>query len=191
MKNNITEWQRLGKRSRRKGHDYERKICKFLSDITGVKFRRAPRSGAMIRDGMINGTFLSGDLLSEKNFVFSIECKNRKKISLCGAIKNQQHSELIKGWHQCVYDAQISNKRPMMFFYLCNDKCDLVAVDDDGKRVLVEAGLCHNTPTISISIEEEITHTIGNEQVRLKLPNMNVMPLKGLQKIANYDRLFT
>lgn len=178
----MTDWSKVGKKSRRKGGEYERKICHFLTDITGVKFKRSPRSGALLREGRISGIYISGDLTSDRDFVFSIECKNRDNISIESALKNPQTAELTKSWHQCVYDAFIASKMPLLFFYVRSVRSDFMVVDNNGLSLLFPD--LSNQPVIHIrGLDEPVTHVIDNKEVTLKLPPMNILCSKALDGV--------
>ena len=129
----MTDFSKIGKSNRNRGTAYERKIAHMLTDAFGVKFKRSPRSGALLREGSVNGDLIGGDLVCEKDFKFNIECKNCKNISLESVIKHPQTSPLIKYWCQCIYDARISSvegkeKLPILFFNVKSIRNDLVCM---------------------------------------------------------------
>lgn len=179
----MADFSKIGKRSRRKGGDYERKICHILTDYTGVKFRRAPRSGALLREGKINGSFVSGDLICDKDFQFSIECKNRKNINIESVLKSPQTSELLEAWFQCVYDANIASKNPLLFFYMSSVRKDYVATDN--------FQLFNNVPFMTIgNLNGPFTFTIENKEITInELPNMHIITIDDFKQI-DPDLLF-
>jgi hypothetical protein len=182
----MTNWSKVGKRSRRKGGTYERKICKLLTETTTVKFRRSPRSGALLRDGRVNGQFISGDLTSESPFAYSIECKNRKILSLDSALKNVYTSPLAESWFQCVYDADIANKLPMLFFYVSSVKKDHIAVTKDGFELLGYSG-----PYMFIGrFRDTFTFEIEQKEVTRDLPDMYIITTDQFKGINNYTHCF-
>ena len=168
-----TNWSSVGKSARRKGSTYERKVCALLSEWCGVKFKRSPRSGALLREGKINGAYIGGDLMSERDFAFSIECKNRKNINFYSALYSPQTSELIKSWHQCVYDASICEKHPLMFFHMAQK--DFVVLDNNGLN-LVKSTASEAATTLTINnLGDSITFNIDKHDVSLKLPNLCIL----------------
>ena len=76
----MVDRKKLGKANRRKGHDFERKVAKFISNHTGSDWRRTPYSGA---------GHISGDVFRLPTpFPYAIELKNRKDITLDKIFKN-------------------------------------------------------------------------------------------------------
>lgn len=174
----MTDWSKIGKNARRKGGRYERKICNLLTDLSKTKFRRAPRSGALIREGKINGLYISGDLVAEQNFKFSIECKNRQKINLESILKSPSTSEFAMAWHQCIYDAKISSKLPLMFINL--KRHDFICLDNDGMKLIDTSGF----PVMYINdFINPVTQEIGKEDVTLDLPGVYVTSAKALSNV--------
>jgi hypothetical protein len=137
----MTDFSKIGKSNRSRGASYERKIAHILTAALGVQFKRSPRSGALLRQGAFNGTFLGGDLSSEKDFLFSIECKNCKDITFESVIKNPHTAPLVKYWCQCIYDANAAStaekvKLPLMFFNLKSVREDFACLSHDGVTYL-------------------------------------------------------
>ena len=181
----MVDRSKIGKAARSKGARFERKICKKLTDITNVKFRRAPRSGALIRDGKVNGAYISGDLISEENFKFSIECKNRKNITLDNLLNNLHTSELIKAWHQCFYDADIADKLPIMFFHMITK--DYVGLCEHGYNLFND----NDIPFIYIELHSEnpFTFEMEKKDITLNLPNIYIIAIKEFEKF-DVQRMF-
>jgi len=74
---------KLGKKNRRKGIGFERKVARELSKHTGDRWIRTPYSGA----GHIAGDIMR---LSPFSFPYAIECKNRADITLLKVLKNPE-----------------------------------------------------------------------------------------------------
>lgn len=69
-----SERSKMGKRNRRKGGDYERKISKKLAKLTSFRWSRVPYSGA---------SYIPGDVISlDFAFPFVFELKNREDIDM-------------------------------------------------------------------------------------------------------------
>ena len=116
-------------RGKAKGSAFERKICKFLSrwinpDSKEVYFWRSAGSGSVFTTskGAVGGDF-SGDIYAvseEGEFLtksWSIECKDGyPDYSIDSHLKNNKSDELNGFWEQCVNDAILSNKKPMLIF---------------------------------------------------------------------------
>jgi len=133
----LADFSKIGKSNRQRGGAYERKMAKMLTDGFGIKFKRSPRSGALLREGAFNGVFLGGDLACERDFRFSIECKNCKDSNLEAVLKNRETASLVKYWCQCIYDAEASStkkktKLPLLFFNMKSVKKDFACVCHDG-----------------------------------------------------------
>jgi len=170
-----TDFSKIGKSNRGRGASYERKIAHLLTDSLGIKFKRSPRSGALLREGAFNGAFLGGDLCCEKDFDFSIECKNCAGVNLVSILKNPTTALLIKYWCQCVYDARIANKKPLLFFNVKLVRADYVCVCADG------FGHLRKPPTsMHISkIDGPVDIKIDNKDIQMTdLPDMYIMTLE-------------
>lgn len=85
----VTDWKKVGKKSRAKGVRFERRVANMLTEITGAKWRRVQDSGR---------TDLKGDVFLVDQFPqrVLVECKAHNpslKILLFGSkkIQNWQH----------------------------------------------------------------------------------------------------
>jgi hypothetical protein len=184
----MTDFSKIGKSNRSRGAAYERKIAHRLTAGLGVQFKRSPRSGALLRQGAFNGTFLGGDLSSEKDFLFSIECKNCRDINLESVIKNPNTAPLVKYWCQCVYDAKAANtpekpKLPLMFFNLKTVREDYACISDNGVIYLKswsDAPILHmRIPSIKGPVKIEI----DNKTVEMTdIPPMFIMLMEDFMK---------
>lgn len=77
----MVDYVAQGKKNRRKGTEYERKVAREMSKLTGQVWRRTPYSGA---------AHISGDIfrLSPTPFPFTVELKNRADITLDKIFRN-------------------------------------------------------------------------------------------------------
>lgn len=74
---------RLGRRSRRKGANYERKVKKWFEDKLGITLERTPQSGGFAKNR--NLSRVKGDLNTlddNVELLLHIECKDQKNWSL-------------------------------------------------------------------------------------------------------------
>ncbi len=72
--------KKLGKANRLKGTNYERKVARKMTELTGQNWRRTPYSGA---------GHIPGDVMRLPDpFPYEIELKNRNDVSLLRAFKN-------------------------------------------------------------------------------------------------------
>jgi len=104
------------RRSRRKGKKFQKKVAEVISSwwTGGPKnFRSTPGSG-----GWDKG-LAPGDLIPSKGFEefpFSIECKKRKKAKLEVPALLSTDSALRDWWAQTTFDAQKSDKIPLLIY---------------------------------------------------------------------------
>ena len=103
----------MGKTSRRKGSSYERVVARILQSIWSEEFRRTPMSGGWAKK-KITGDIVSVDRTTN-NFPFSIECKNRKTLSIPAWLK------------QAIEDCPLI-KIPLLFFHLPRDSEEYVCL---------------------------------------------------------------
>jgi len=97
---------KIAKYNRIKGSNYERRICRLLSEWWGEPIYRTPSSG---------GSHWKGDgVAMDPGFPFHIECKNRQSWQFEDLFKVK--GELLKYWEQCEKDALESSKIPLLIF---------------------------------------------------------------------------
>jgi hypothetical protein len=177
----MTDFSKIGKSNRNRGASYERKIAHALTDGLGVKFKRSPRSGALLREGKINGVYIGGDLTCEKNFKFSIECKNCKDANIEAVVKNPTTASLVKYWCQCVYDSIAASdgnkvKFPLLFFNMKSVRMDYACLSHHGVTYLKR---WHTDPPTHIyipSIKGPVKIDIDNKQVEMTdIPPMYII----------------
>ena len=114
--------------SNSKGGEFERLVCRmFTKWLTGnerpeVLWRSATSGAKATQDAKAGRqSKMGGDLVAIAPEgqplidVFSIECKDRKSY---GKIEGffQEQGEIWEWWGQCVNDADISNREPLMVF---------------------------------------------------------------------------
>lgn len=110
---------KIGRKSKRKGRKYESRVAHLLTEFTGVNFRRVPASGGFNKTGgvVVAQHVFSGDVICDDHrFLFSVEAKNRKDMSLTALLKSPTTAMFTKCWDQCLEDAKTNNCKPMMFF---------------------------------------------------------------------------
>lgn len=186
----MTNFSKIGKSNRQRGGAYERKIAKLLTDGFGVKFKRSPRSGALLREGAFNGVFLGGDLACEKDFRFSIECKNCRDTNIEAVLKNPDTAPLVKYWCQCVYDARESStdekvKLPLLFFNMKSVRKDFACLCNNGMMLTVgddnELPFCLTIPSITGPVNIDIDNKIVPMD---NIPTMHIMLADNFIKCA-------
>lgn len=189
----MADFSKIGKSNRSRGASYERKIASLLTDNLKVKFKRSPRSGALLREGAFNGVFLGGDLACEKDFKFSIECKNCKDTNIEAVLKNPTTASLTKYWCQCIYDTKASStdsrhKLPLLFFNMKSVRKDFACVCDKGLSFISKKEYDPPTPfymTIP-SIKGPIKIKIDNKIVTMSdISPMHIMVIEDFVKYIN------
>lgn len=114
-----TNWSAIGKRVKRRGKTYERRVAKILHEFTSIGFRSTPSSGGFnkLSETTIREELFCGDLICDNpNFRYCVEAKNREKFSFTAILKNPSTAAFTHWWHQCVTDAKNANLEPLMFF---------------------------------------------------------------------------
>jgi len=127
----MTDFSAVGKRSKRRGNRYERRVAKLLLKFTGVNFRRVPTSGGFNKLGsIIREDLFRGDLVcDDSNFQFCIEAKSRKNFTFTQVLKNPDTANFTNWWYQCVNDAKAADLIPLLFFKP-DSQSDFIAVPD-------------------------------------------------------------
>ena len=88
-----------GKRNKQRGSEYERRVAKLLTKLTGHRWNRTPLSGASV---------IAGDVYClDKQYPFTIECKARGDITLFKIFSNPNTLEDIKKDEPLVSPTQI------------------------------------------------------------------------------------
>lgn len=103
----------MGKTSRRKGASYERIVAQLLKSFWNEEFRRTPLSGGWAKK-TITGDIIPVDR-NRDNFPFSIECKNRKSVS-------------IPAWLAQTKADCPATKLPLLIFHLPRDTEEYVCL---------------------------------------------------------------
>jgi len=105
---------------KRKGSAFERELCKKLESIFGGTFTRTPHSGAFgtINHSVLNEAMkqtLTGDIITPKNFKFSIEAKSYKAINWHQIAMGK--CPVLDGWiAQSERDAITAGKDALLIF---------------------------------------------------------------------------
>lgn len=104
----------MGVNGKQKGSSFERRICKMMTDYTGLDFRRSFGSGAF--KSKHKELDESGDIKCEDpSFPYSIECKFYSDIDYHNILAGDC-SRLDKWLKQCVIDARHQNKHGLLIF---------------------------------------------------------------------------
>lgn len=109
----------VGRRSKRRGKTYERRVSDILTEFTKVGFRRVPNSGGWNKAGgvKIREELFCGDVICDRpDFRFCVEAKNRESFTFESILKNPATAPFTSWWYQCLQDAKSVGLAPMMFF---------------------------------------------------------------------------
>lgn len=99
--------------SRRKGHDFERKVASLFTKWTGHEWIRTPQSGGMPQ--VTKADLFSKELYNSKQDIIFVECKKRKSMDM-GKILTGKCAE-FKSWMTKLYDNAIKEKKiPILVF---------------------------------------------------------------------------
>lgn len=106
----------MGKKSKQKGHGYERRISNLLTKWWQKKFpeeefNRVPQSGGLRWKDQEK---VGGDIVTPELFPYNIECKKRENWTFEQLLKGT--GEVLKWWEQSVKDAKRVGKKPMLIF---------------------------------------------------------------------------
>jgi len=117
---NSSEQSRIGKSNVNRSKNHERLVAKFLTEWSGVEFRRRRVTGRDTATRMVEATAdvipINGD------FLFSIEAKCGKRFSFDSLLSGIHTCVFSDWWHQTSYDSQLGtadrgyNIYPMLFF---------------------------------------------------------------------------
>lgn len=102
----------MGINSRSKGNKAERIAAKVISDWTGKKFGRVPSSGGL----QWKNSHAKGDIVCTEEghfFPFCLEVKNYREINFEHLLYLDK-PQIVEFWDQCVRDAEIARKCPML-----------------------------------------------------------------------------
>ncbi len=133
-----------GINSKNKGNTNERVAAKWMEQWTGQKFARVPQSGGLHWAG---GASVSGDVVAQddayrRDFLFSIETKHRKDMTLTKNLRG--NSKIYEFWRQARRDAQSIGKIPLALFRRDGMRSGVFIVFFEGKRlkdVLIQQGI--------------------------------------------------
>ena len=104
---------KAGKKAKRKGGTFERKIAKSLSNFWGVTFYRTPASGGSPLKGDYN---MAGDLCtSDADWKFHVECKNQEALAKLHNIFTSRKSAVWKWWKQTTEECPV-DQVPLLVF---------------------------------------------------------------------------
>lgn len=95
---------RTGRAAKRVGGYYERQVARKMQKLTGLRFRKTPRSG---------GLHIPGDVICidpDIKLPFNIECKNYEDMTLLRVFKNPR-CLLTLDWKDLETDVLIFNDR--------------------------------------------------------------------------------
>ncbi len=116
----------LGRMSKRKGANYERKIAKVFSSKFGTEFIRTPASGGFAK-GMAGTDGFRGDIRPADGRKFGIHCE----------LKNQQTWKLREWYRQSESDCP-DYSRPVVVFHEQNSSRDFVMISLDDFLELID-----------------------------------------------------
>lgn len=115
-----TDASRIAKSNVSRSKAHERNVANWLTEWSGVQFRRRRVTG---RDEATRMVELTGDVIPiQGDFLFNVEAKCERKFSFDGLFARPTVNLFTGWWHQTCYDAQLATKSmgrhfyPMLFF---------------------------------------------------------------------------
>ena len=155
--------------SRNKGNKAERVVAKLLEGWTGKQFARTPSSGGL----QWKTTNSKGDIVCTTEghlFPFCIEIKHHKKIDFNELLIGSKKTPKIIGfWEQCIRDAKLAKKAPLLIFRYNN-------LPKDFFFVILETSLY-------IKLLKSLPEDINNQElfhIKLKDYNLTILTTKAL-----------
>ena len=122
------------KNSKAKGSAFERKVAKILNEhFETTDFQRSPGSGAYATThNLPDHLKIHGDLITPKNFIYSIECKKGyNDLDLYSLLNpNSKIYEFIK---QAEKDADQANKEAIVL--MAQDRRDIIALIKEDSHI--------------------------------------------------------
>ena len=109
----VTARSKAGKKAKRKGGTFERRMAKVFSDFWGTKFHRTPSSGGSMLKGDYN---MAGDLCtSDTDWKFHVEGKNQEAFSGFHTMLVSEKSIVWKWWEQATSECS-ADQIPLLIF---------------------------------------------------------------------------
>lgn len=194
----MTDFARIGRRSKSKGKQYEARIAELFMKKTDVAFRRTPNSGGLSKQGgvVVAGRTFCGDLICDRpDFNFSVEAKNRKCFSFMHVLKNLNTADLTSWWMQSVRDSYQYSLHPIMVFKPEERSRDNVVVlckDPWAKYIKPNMVLNGYEQELNFTVHEKApgARKGENHKVRAILPVPILLSWEHFHKSFNNDWLF-
>lgn len=188
----LPDYSKIGRRSKRRGKTYERRVAALLTQLTGINFRKVPSSGGWNKQGLVVlEQQFSGDVVCDNsNFKFSVEAKNRTNFSLISALSNPDTAPFTEWWYQCCTDANTIGLLPMLIFKPDNQK-DFVALS---KTTLKELKISPtNIDFLMLNIyrkKVKLRDPHTKKLVKVQLPTPFILDWKKFAEVVDPKLLF-
>ncbi len=193
----MTDWSKVGRRSKGRGKAYERLVADALTEYTSVNFRRTPSSGGFNRQGIeVAGHIFCGDLMCDRaDFKFSVEAKNRKNFSFQHILSSLEKCEFTQWWFQTVRDAKRHNLEPMLWFRPkpgTPDNFVVVTEADWGNKLKDRIIIPGYENILSFKIDERSDNERKSRphEVVARLPIPAIVQWKNYKEVINKSELF-
>ena len=99
-----------------KGHDYEQRVARLLSEHFGVVFRRTPLSGGWDTMSESKGSWAPGDIVCvDLAFPWCVETKKQEGWTLEQILRGSCETFPL-WWKQCITQADSMGKYPLLVF---------------------------------------------------------------------------
>jgi hypothetical protein len=147
--------------SKRKGNSWELEFSKILTENFKGVWKRAPMSGAIFgasnrhrAEGVREDAqeILSGDLISPKDWPFSVECKSYKELEFHQIIKGQ--CKKLDDWiTQGESDSEFCKKKLFIAIKIVRKGC-FVLLEKEGVTYLPENYILYKDKYMMFTLEE-------------------------------------
>lgn len=169
---------RIAKSNVNRSKSHERLIALWLTEWTGIQFRRRRVTGRDTNTRMLE---MTADVIPlEGNFIFSVEAKCGKGFSL-DALMGEPHKCLFTAWwHQTCYDASLATQDmgrtiyPMLFFRPGNNQ-NWVAVSSKIMDIVKHdyfPNISYNGYSNIGEVAGDVSHTKNKKIVKLNLDDV-------------------
>lgn len=138
-------------KSKTKGNSFEREICKYLIELTGLNFTRVPNSGAFLGgknqvrvENMTDDQVLifDGDIITPPEFSdWSIECKFYKELAWKKLFQPEGTAQL----NEWIEQSKLTSKPYWLLFFKINNAGTYCVIDRDTiKKFDFELPTCYS-----------------------------------------------
>ena len=109
----MPDMSKIGRSNVNRAKAHERQVAKWLTEWSGVEFRRRRVTGRDHATTVIDGT--ADVICTRPDFKYAVECKSGAGFSLDAVMAGGGKTKFDQWWNQALEDAELSGKEPMLF----------------------------------------------------------------------------